>query len=274
MDEIKRITKDELIEISSITGFRMNLLAKDYVLTEILYLLKDLPNIFFKGGTALQKTILHHSRLSEDIDFTLTSNVKTIDAEIIKILQKSKLFSTITHDREYSKFTRIIINYELFNEIKGNVFIDLNEKAKLELKPKKRNIEHFYKNNIPKFSINTLAEDELIAEKLRATMQRNKPRDHFDVYQILKSGKKINILLTKKKCKNAGIEFSIPKMFNKANTLKNRWDSDMTPLLAEEIEFTTVIRYLAKKFNPKKEKKKSKELKESLERINKNQNML
>lgn len=154
------------------------------------------------------------------------------------------------------------------------MFIDLNEKAKLELKPKKRNIEHFYKNNIPKFSINTLAEDELIAEKLRATMQRNKPRDHFDVYQILKSGKKINILLTKKKCKNAGIEFSIPKMFNKANTLKNRWDSDMTPLLAEEIEFTTVIRYLAKKFNPKKEKKKSKELKESLERINKNQNML
>jgi predicted nucleotidyltransferase component of viral defense system len=258
MDEIKRITKDELLEISSITGFRRDLLAKDYILTEILYLLKDLPNIYFKGGTALQKTILHHSRLSEDIDFTLTSSIKNIDAEIVKIISNSKLFSSITHDRDYSKFTRIIVNYELFGEIKGNVFIDLNERAELELKPEKRNIEHFYKDNIPEFSINTLAEDELIAEKLRATMQRNKPRDHFDVYQILKSGRKINIPLTKKKCISAGIEFSIPKMFNKANTLKNRWDSDLVPLLAEETAFTTIIRYLATHFNLKEEKKKAK----------------
>lgn len=258
MDEIKRITKNELYEIASTKRFTKELLAKDYVLTEILFLLKDIQNIYFKGGTALQKTILHHSRLSEDIDFTLTSSIKNIDAEIVKIISNSKLFSSITHDRDYSKFTRIIVNYELFGEIKGNVFIDLNERAELELKPEKRNIEHFYKDNIPEFSINTLAEDELIAEKLRATMQRNKPRDHFDVYQILKSGREINIPLTKKKCANAGIDFSIPKMFNKANTLKNRWDSDLVPLLAEETAFTTVIRYLATHFNLKEEKKKAK----------------
>ncbi len=46
MDEIKRITKNELYEIASIKGFNKDLLAKDYVLTEMLFLLKDLPNIY------------------------------------------------------------------------------------------------------------------------------------------------------------------------------------------------------------------------------------
>jgi hypothetical protein len=54
------------------------------------------------------------------------------------------------------------------------------------------------------------------------------------------------------------VEFSIIRLFNKAKTLKNRWDTDMTPLLAEEIEFTTVMRFLAKHFNLKEEKKKAK----------------
>jgi predicted nucleotidyltransferase component of viral defense system len=96
MDEIKRITKNELYEIASTKRFTKELLAKDYVLTEMLLLLKDIPNVYFKGGTALQKTILHHSRLSEDIDFTITTNVKKIDSEIVQTLEKSKLFGPIT----------------------------------------------------------------------------------------------------------------------------------------------------------------------------------
>jgi predicted nucleotidyltransferase component of viral defense system len=256
MDEIKRITKNELYEIASTKKFSKNLLAKDYVLTEILFLLKNVPNIYFKGGTALQKTILHHSRLSEDIDFTLTTNVKKIDLEIIQILEKSKMFNSITHDKNVTQFIRIVVAYNLFEEIKGTVFIDLNEKADLLCTPEKKVIEHFYKNNIPNFSINLLAEEELIAEKLRAGITRNKPRDHFDIYQIIKTHHQINYKLAEEKCKNAGVEFSIIRLFNKAKTLKNRWGTDMVPLLAEEIEFTTVMCFLAKHFKLKEEKQK------------------
>jgi len=261
MDEIKRITKNELYEIASTKRFSKDLLAKDYVLTEILFLIKDIPNVYFKGGTALQKTILHHSRLSEDIDFTVTTNVKKVDLEIVQTLDKSKMFGTITHDKDVTGFIRLIVAYNLFGEIKGEVFIDLNEKAILLRTPENKTIEHFYENNIPKFQLNLLAEEELIAEKLRAGITRNKPRDHFDIYQIIKTGHKINYKLAEEKCKSAGAEFSIIRLFNKAKTLKNRWDTDMIPLLAEEIEFTTVIRFLAKHFNLKEEKKKAKKQK-------------
>ena len=261
MDEIKTMTKNTLDEIAATKGFSKKLIAKDYVLTELLFLLKDTSNIYFKGGTALQKAFLHHSRLSEDIDFTITKSVKEIDSQIIKTLKDSKLFTGISHDKEVEGFTRIVVGYSLFDEIKGEVFIDLNERAKLLLKPEKHAIEHFYETSIPAFSVNTLALEEIIAEKLTAAITRNKPRDHFDIYQLIKAGHKINHGLAKQKCKAAGVEFSLLRVFNKAKTLKNRWDSDMVPLIAEEVEFTTVMRFLADHFNLKQEKAKKKQKK-------------
>ncbi|MEI6731835.1 MAG: nucleotidyl transferase AbiEii/AbiGii toxin family protein, partial [archaeon] len=116
-------------------------------------------------------------------------------------------------------------------------------------------ITHFYSPFIPDFSFNTLAKDELIAEKVRATIQRNKPRDHFDVYKIINSNIPINMDLVKKKCKEADVEFSVLKMFNKAKMLKNRWDKDITSLLAEPVSFQEVIKFLASHFKLKELKK-------------------
>lgn len=193
MDEIKRITKNELYEIASEKNFSKEILVKDYILTEILFLLKEIPGIYFKGGTALQKTILHHSRLSEDIDFTITRKVKDVDSEITNILKNSKLFNDITRGKNVDGFTRIIVSYNLFKEVRGSVFIDLNERAKMLLKNENKIIEHFYENNIPQFSFNTLAEKELIAEKVSAAIGRNKPRDHYDIYQLIKHKKKFDM---------------------------------------------------------------------------------
>jgi predicted nucleotidyltransferase component of viral defense system len=258
MDRIKRINKNELYEIASEKGFSKEILIKDYVLTEILFLLKDVSGIYFKGGTALQKTILHHSRLSEDIDFTITRKVKDVDFEITKILENSKLFGNITRGKKVDGFTRIIVSYTLFKEVKGNVFIDLNERAKLLLPNESKTIEHFYKSNIPKFSFNTLAEKELIAEKVSAAIGRNKPRDHYDIYQLIKHKKKFDMKLVKKKCEFSGVDSSITKMFANANKLYNKWDEDMLPLLSKEVSFKEVMQKLAKHFNLSKEKERSK----------------
>lgn len=71
----------------------------------------------------------------------------------------------------------------------------------------------------------------MIAEKMAATIGRNKPRDHYDLYKILKTGLPINIDLVKKKCKESGDEFNIIKMFNQAKKLKKRWDEDLIPAI-------------------------------------------
>src|SRR3989344_7713921 len=251
------ITLSELKIISDKEGFNINLIEKDYLITYLLYLLKDINNVYFKGGTAINKILLNHARLSEDIDFTLTGSILNAEKEIKNKL-KGTMFSRISHDKRVDKFVRLVVHYRLFHD-EGTIFIDLNERAKLFQKPERRQIPHFYKEHIPPFSVNTLSKEEMIAEKMAAAIGRNKPRDHFDLYKIIKAGYPIDLDLVKKKCEQSGDEFNIIKMFHQAKKLKNRWDEDMIGLISEQITFQEVMRTLAKHFKLKEEKEKLKE---------------
>ena len=257
MDKIKKVDYDLLKEIVAKHKFGIELILKDFYATAILYMLKDVKGIYFKGGTALQKIFLDYSRLSEDVDFTVKGDLSKIITEITEILEDSKFFDKITKDKDVDGFTRLVAHYT-GNPNGGVVFIDLNKRAILLLKTETHKIKHFYKDNIPEFSVNTLAKDEMIAEKVAAAIGRNKPRDHFDIYKILEAKIPINLELVKKKCKQSGVEFNIIKMFNNANKLKTRWDQDLIPLLSEEASFQDVMKTLAKHFKLKEEKGKLK----------------
>jgi len=93
MAEIKRISDEEFSNLASKLKFDRAKLTKDYFVTAMLYLLKDVEGVFFKGGTALNKIFLNHARLSEDIDFTLTRTVKAIKTEIVTIINDSLMCS-------------------------------------------------------------------------------------------------------------------------------------------------------------------------------------
>src|SRR3989344_8116404 len=192
MDEIKRISPNYIDELTRKKGFVRPLLVKDYYLTVILYLIKDLGGVYFKGGTALNKIFLNHSRLSEDIDFTLARDEKEVRNEISQILNKSKLFGEIGEGKNVDGFLRMTVKYK--SELgEGEIFIDLNKRGKLILPSENHKLDHFYSPFIPEFSVRTLAKEELIAEKVAASIGRNKPRDHYDVYKIIKAGIPINL---------------------------------------------------------------------------------
>ncbi len=259
MDKIERIHAIEFEDILARKEFSKVKLTKDYFVTLLLYLVRNVEGIYFKGGTAINKIFLNHPRLSEDIDFTLTRDVSEVKKEIVEIIKESQIFEEITEDKNVDGFLRIVVNYNGFEGENESVFIDLNRRSKLLHAPEIHKIKHFYIPFIPSFLVKTIAKEEMIAEKVAATIGRNKPRDHFDVYNILREGIPINLELAKQKCVASGDEFSIPKMFNKAQTLKNRWDRDMVALLAEPVSFQEVMRYLAKHFKLKEEKEKLKD---------------
>ena len=257
MDEIKELTPDQFSLIIAEQGFEPELLAKDYYITLLLYLLKDIGGMYFKGGTALQKTLLGYSRISEDIDFTLERSLDAVKKEIIKKIKNTKLFGRITQDKDVEGFTRFIVTYNT-GLGKGIIFIDLNERARLLMEPKNKKLNHFYPN-IPSFSFPCLSQKEMVAEKIAAAIGRNKPRDHYDIYQIIKHNIPIDMSLVKKKCKQSEVEPNILKMFNKAKKLHKRWNEDMMPLLTREISYEEVMTTLAEYFNLKEEKEKLKE---------------
>jgi len=258
MAEIKRISEDEFNDIASRLKFDRVKLTKDYFITVLLYLIKDINGAYFKGGTAINKIFLDHARLSEDIDFSLTHEVADVKKEIIGIIKKSGLFGNITEDKNVDGFLRLVVEYTDFDGKKDSVFIDLNKRAKLSLPSETHKVNHFYIPFIPEFSVKTVAKKEMICEKVAATIGRNKPRDHYDVYMLLKKGVVIDMDMVKNKCHQSEDEFSIIKMFNKAKMLKNRWDKDMISLISEPITFQEVIQYLAKHFKLKEEKEKLK----------------
>lgn len=168
---------------------------------------------------------------------------------------QNTFFNKITKDKDVEGFTRLVVHYKLFHE-EDKIFIDLNKRAKLSLKPEKHRIKHFYGDFIPEFSVNTLAKEEMIAEKVAAAITRNRPRDHYDVYMMIQNKFHINMDLVKEKCKQFGVEFNIIKMFNNAKKLKNRWDKEMKHLLSEEVSFVDIMKTLSKHFNLKEEKEK------------------
>ena len=256
MVKIEKLVKQEFELIVGEHKFQQKLLAKDYYITVLLYFLKDIKGMYFKGGTALNKTILNYARISEDIDFTLDRPVKDVKKEIIETITASHMFGGITQDKDVEKFTRLIVSYHA-DFADGTIFIDLNERGKLLTKPEQIQIRHFYPN-IPKFSVPCLSQDEMVAEKMAAAIGRNKPRDHYDLYHIIKRKIPIRLTLVKKKCQQSGDEFNIIKMFNKAQTLYKRWNEDLEPLIVEEITFQEVMQTLAKHFNLKNEKEKLK----------------
>jgi len=252
MDEVKRITEEELLEIATDKEFLAPLLEKDYLLTELLYLIKDVKGIYFKGGTALNKIFLNHERLSEDLDFTITKSVKDVEKDIKQKL-KGTIFDKITHDKRVAKFVRLVVHYKLFHD-EGTIFIDLNERGRLLLKPEIHELKHFYNHFIPKYTVVTLAKKEMLAEKMAATIGRNRPRDHFDMYNIIKLRLPLDMKIVKKKCEQSDCEFNIIKMFNRAKKLNKRWDKDMLPLLSKEISFVTIMKTLAEHFKLKEQK--------------------
>ena len=184
MDQIKELKENEFEQIIVEKGFNRSLLIKDYYLTIILYLIKDIKGLYFKGGTALQKTLLGYTRISEDIDFSINRSLNEVKKEIKKTINDSKIFENITKDKDIDGFTRLIIPYKT-NLGKDKIFIDLNMRGKIILEPEKIDMKHFY-SNIPKFKFSCLNKKEMVAEKVAAAIGRNKPRDHYDIYQIIK----------------------------------------------------------------------------------------
>ena len=89
---MERISEATLRNIAAEKGFNIIYLEKDYFLTVLLHDLKDFEGIYFKGGTALNKIFLEHTRLSEDLDFT--SEIKIADV-------KKKLENIIKNDKEH-----------------------------------------------------------------------------------------------------------------------------------------------------------------------------
>lgn len=240
------LSYNELENIARLKRLSLQNAEKDYLQNLVLFsIYSNIGNeLIFKGGTCLYK-IYKLDRFSEDLDFTLNGkiDIKEITGKIISDLLLLNIKGKIKEIKEYPNEinVRMLFNGPLY---KGNketqCFIPLNISLRenILLEPKKATISSFYKE-IPFFEIFAMDEQEILAEKIRAILMRDKARDIYDLHFLFQLTN-FNISLTNKKLSIHNKKFDKNEFIKKLNKMKTLFYIDLKSLLNKELDFEKI----------------------------------
>lgn len=253
------ITKSELISISKLKGIsNIGYAEKDYLLDLVLFLLcKNMKQeLVFKGGTALYK-IYKFKRFSEDLDFSEveTINIDFLMKKLISDLSKFGMRTEISKMKE--PFNSILITlrikgplYDGRPQTVASIRIDINRKSKIELEPLLSRATSIY-TEIPQFDVLVMQEKEILTEKIRAIIARNKARDLFDAFELMEKGIEIEKNLVAKKLNYHNLKFSRKGFSEAIDKKQGIWTRELKPLLDNVPDFNLVRDFILSKIQRK-----------------------
>lgn len=166
----------------------MQTIERDYIQTVFLYeLYKQSNNFFFKGGTCLRMGY-KLNRYSEDLDFNYNdppeNGIKVLNGASARLNDFGMESQIKKVDISPSGFTtKLRYKGPLYNGTErslGAITIDVNCR-KEHVKTTTQLYNPVY-DDCPSFVMRCLTLDHLFAEKIRALLIRNKPRDLYDVW--------------------------------------------------------------------------------------------
>lgn len=198
------ISNNTLQDISNKNGIDKYSILREIIqisFLEELYRLPESKHLFFKGGTAL-KILFESNRYSEDLDFTTNLDNKEIEESTNQTVKRL--------NKEYPKL--IIKNLDTLVGISKKISlpVDISSQPltiKLDFSQRENVIDPRSGTIFTNLPITTsciiqhLSDEEILAEKYRAIINRVKGRDLYDFLFLLKRGVKFNIDLVNKKLK-------------------------------------------------------------------------
>lgn len=261
------ILQKEIFQHRNKFGVPPTTIDKDWVLGHFLnamYSFSEISeNFIFKGGTCLKKCYFTNYRFSEDLDFTLLDNTFSVGKKLInKIINTVEINSGAKFHLNFIKpqiHKDVEQGYEVEIKFWGadhkpnqklllpsrwqtKIKLDVSFSEKLILAPVNKTITHPYSdkeqiiNSIPVYSIY-----EIVAEKLRSLVQRNRPRDVYDNWYFSKNIDKQDYLKIKKlliqKAENKFVDISNVENFvneQKYKLNKRAWESSLIHQISAE----------------------------------------
>lgn len=176
----------------------LDVAEREVVLTYVMKALFDaglLTHLAFKGGTAIRKIFLgNQGRFSLDLDFTMVSKISPEDfvLDVVSILHGQEYFG-ITFDirsEDYyanSDSCGAIVTYQHAWATNGKFSFQVSFRAKPILQVQSVGFiqeRYFEWLGIESPLVPTLDLHEIIGEKVRASAQRSRIRDLYDLYQF------------------------------------------------------------------------------------------
>ncbi len=141
--------------------------------------------IYFKGGTAL-KIIYNSPRFSEDLDFnSITTTINKIEDIIVQTtreIEREGIKIDIKESKKTSGGYLAIINFFLHgHEI--NIQLEISQRNEKNIGEIVTVVNDF----IPSYTLMALKQEQLISGKIHALLDRQKARDFYDLYYILRA---------------------------------------------------------------------------------------
>ena len=210
-----------------------------YILTTSLFLLRDEP-LAFKGGTCLW-FFYGLPRFSTDLDFTATSALdpddlyKGLSANLFKVFG---IENSIVHGGKFKES----MSYRI--DAKGPFFaptmrssglryvkVEISNRETIRMKPLPGLLE-FDEYNVPPHFISCMAAQEIACEKVRAIMTREKPRDVFDLWHLVKNlGVFFDDAMVNEKLSVAGKVFDADAFYTSVKKKEAAWVTDLKPIV-------------------------------------------
>jgi predicted nucleotidyltransferase component of viral defense system len=196
------LTKNQLQQLSKEYKINEYVVAREYFQ---LLLLKELydknfsEKIFFKGGTCI-RLIYGGTRFSEDLDFSVEMEEEEFEKEIrifFKEMEGKYPLTFKERDTIAGKTYLATIKTD-FLEQKVYIKLDFSFREKV-IKPSKEIIKDNQYPIIFRGYIYCLSKDEILAEKIRALLNRKKGRDIYDIWMLLELGVQLNEEIIEKK---------------------------------------------------------------------------
>ena len=241
------IDKDELNRIASYKGISPRFAELDYFQDIALFnIFREYGNsLAFKGGTCLYK-VFQLNRFSEDLDFTARKGFKAKG-----FFERLPSFFEFLDIKSRAKVEQFQNSVNVLLEIEG-IFFDGSPKSMTSLAfnislregtslPVQRHSYKSHYQELRAFDLFVLDEKEILSEKIRAIYERNKPRDIYDLWFLLKQRKvQFDQKLTNEKI---SVKFNIKNFIVKVGEKKTGWERDLAALVMGELpSFEQVVK--------------------------------
>jgi predicted nucleotidyltransferase component of viral defense system len=203
------ITKQSILERAAEWRLRPDVVEKDYVLGWLLAGVAQHSELretwIFKGGTCLKKCYFETYRFSEDLDFSLTASALYSVEDLLRQLKElarrvnevsgielpeSGIVVDAKKNKQGQSTFRARIGYRgpLAVPTLPRVLLDLTQNEVISAAPTSRLIFHPYPDDLPEDAlVSAYSLEELFAEKIRALHERTRPRDLYDVVQLVEN---------------------------------------------------------------------------------------
>ncbi len=179
------LTRQQLELINRRTiQYPLQIAEKDYFLALAIQLVYNSPlgsKLIFKGGTALHHCYLPQKRFSEDLDFTAIDPDLSLE-EIQEVLESDGTFRV---NKSYeSEFTYKIVRlqYQGLLGQPGNIKFEIDHHQNVVLPGMTTGYQNVWRVDSAPV---VMDQREISAEKIRATSQRARYRDFYDLYFLL-----------------------------------------------------------------------------------------